>query len=45
LLGKVSAGEDVVDRISQLGDPASGDAGTPRAPVVIRTVTVGEAPG
>jgi cyclophilin family peptidyl-prolyl cis-trans isomerase len=45
LLGKVSAGEDVVDRISQLGDPASGDAGTPLAPVVIRTVTVGEAPG
>ena len=42
LLGKVSSGEDVVDRISKLGDPASGDEGTPLAPVVIRTVTVKE---
>jgi peptidyl-prolyl cis-trans isomerase B (cyclophilin B) len=42
LLGKVSSGEEVVDRISELGDPASGDAGTPLAPVVIRTVTVSE---
>jgi peptidyl-prolyl cis-trans isomerase B (cyclophilin B) len=42
LLGEVSSGEDVVDRISELGDPASGDAGTPLAPVVIRAVTVGE---
>jgi cyclophilin family peptidyl-prolyl cis-trans isomerase len=45
LLGEVSAGEEVVDRISELGDPASGDAGTPLAPVVIRTITIGEARG
>jgi cyclophilin family peptidyl-prolyl cis-trans isomerase len=42
LLGEVSSGEDVVDRISELGDPASGDAGTPLAPVVIRTIKVSE---
>ena len=41
LLGKVSAGQDVVDRISRLGDPASGDTGTPRATVVIRKIAVG----
>jgi peptidyl-prolyl cis-trans isomerase B (cyclophilin B) len=40
LLGKVSSGDDVVDRISKLGDPASGGDGTPLAPVVIRTITV-----
>jgi peptidyl-prolyl cis-trans isomerase B (cyclophilin B) len=40
LLGDVSSGEDVVDRISELGDPVSGDAGTPLATVVIRTITV-----
>ncbi len=40
LLGEVSSGEDVVDRISELGDPASGDTGTPLATVVIRTITV-----
>jgi cyclophilin family peptidyl-prolyl cis-trans isomerase len=40
LLGEVSSGEEVVDRISELGDPASGDAGTPLATVVIRTVAV-----
>ena len=42
LLGKVGSGEDVVDRISKLGDPASGDEGTPSAAVVIRTITVKE---
>ena len=42
LLGEVSSGEEVVDRISELGDPASGDTGTPLAPVVIRTITVSE---
>lgn len=40
LLGEVSSGEEVVDRISELGDPASGDTGTPLATVVIRTVAV-----
>ena len=40
LLGKVSSGDDVVDRISKLGDPASGGDGTPLAPVVIRTITL-----
>ncbi len=42
LLGEVSSGEDVLDRISELGDPASGDSGTPLATVVIRTITVSE---
>jgi peptidyl-prolyl cis-trans isomerase B (cyclophilin B) len=40
LLGEVSSGEDVVDRIARLGDPASGQTGTPRAIVVIRKITV-----
>jgi peptidyl-prolyl cis-trans isomerase B (cyclophilin B) len=40
LLGEVSSGEDVVDRIARLGDPASGQTGTPLAPVVIRKITV-----
>ena len=40
LLGQVSSGEDVVDRISKLGDPASGQEGTPRATVVIRKITI-----
>jgi peptidyl-prolyl cis-trans isomerase B (cyclophilin B) len=40
LLGEVSSGEDVVDRIAELGDPASGDTGTPTATVVIRKITV-----
>ena len=40
LLGKVSSGEDVVARIASLGDPASGQAGTPRAIVVIRKIAV-----
>jgi cyclophilin family peptidyl-prolyl cis-trans isomerase len=40
LLGEVSAGEDVVDRIAELGDPASGQTGTPTATVVIRKITV-----
>ena len=42
LLGEVSSGEDVLDRISELGDPASGDSGTPLATVVIRTITISE---
>jgi peptidyl-prolyl cis-trans isomerase B (cyclophilin B) len=38
LVGRVSSGFDVVHRIEQLGTPS----GTPRAPVVIRRVTVKE---
>jgi cyclophilin family peptidyl-prolyl cis-trans isomerase len=40
LLGEVSSGEAVVDRIARLGDPTSGQAGTPLAIVVIRRITV-----
>ena len=40
LLGKVVKGEDVVDAIGELGDPASGGAGTPLQPVVIKRATV-----
>ena len=36
LLGRVTGGFDVVRRIEQLGSPS----GTPKAPVVIRTVTI-----
>ena len=37
VLGKVVAGQDVVDAIGKLGDPASADAGTPLQPVVIES--------
>jgi len=40
LLGEVRDGLDVVDRIAQLGDPASGQAGTPLEPVVVEKVAV-----
>jgi peptidyl-prolyl cis-trans isomerase B (cyclophilin B) len=40
ILGKVSSGQDVVRRIASLGDPASGQTGTPLAVVVIRKITV-----
>lgn len=40
ILGKVSSGLDVVRAIGTLGDPASGDAGTPLATVVIRNITI-----
>jgi peptidyl-prolyl cis-trans isomerase B (cyclophilin B) len=40
LLGRVSSGEDVVDRIASLGDPASGQTGTPLATVLIRKIAV-----
>jgi peptidyl-prolyl cis-trans isomerase B (cyclophilin B) len=40
ILGKVSSGLDVVKRIGELGDPASGDTGTPMATVVIRRITI-----
>jgi len=42
ILGRVSSGFDVVKRIGSLGDPASGDTGTPLATVVIRRITVRE---
>jgi peptidyl-prolyl cis-trans isomerase B (cyclophilin B) len=42
LLGKVVKGQDVVDAIGQLGDPASGQAGTPLQPVVIEKAAVVE---
>jgi peptidyl-prolyl cis-trans isomerase B (cyclophilin B) len=42
LLGKVTKGMDVVQAIGQLGDPASGGAGTPLQSVVIEKATVRE---
>jgi cyclophilin family peptidyl-prolyl cis-trans isomerase len=36
LVGRVSSGFDVVQRVEQLGTPS----GTPRAPVIIRRVTI-----
>jgi cyclophilin family peptidyl-prolyl cis-trans isomerase len=41
LLGHVTSGENVVNRIAKLGDPAAGRTGTPLATVVIRTITIG----
>ena len=41
ILGKVSSGQDVVNRIASLGDPASGQTGTPLAIVVTRKITIG----
>jgi peptidyl-prolyl cis-trans isomerase B (cyclophilin B) len=40
LLGQVVRGADVVDRIGALGDPASGEAGTPLEPIVIKTIEI-----
>jgi peptidyl-prolyl cis-trans isomerase B (cyclophilin B) len=37
LLGRVSSGMDVVQRIEQLGTPS----GTPKAPVLIKRITIG----
>jgi len=42
VLGKVTAGLDVVERIGELGDPDSGEAGTPSQAVVIEHATVSE---
>jgi peptidyl-prolyl cis-trans isomerase B (cyclophilin B) len=42
LLGEVVEGQDVVDEIGQLGDPASGGAGTPLQPVVIEGAELSE---
>ena len=40
LLGKVVKGQAVADAIGKLGDPASGEAGTPLQPVVIERAAV-----
>jgi len=40
ILGKVSSGFEVVKRIGTLGDPGSGDAGTPLETVVVRRITI-----
>jgi peptidyl-prolyl cis-trans isomerase B (cyclophilin B) len=42
VLGKVTKGMDVVQAIGELGDPASGGAGTPLQSVVIEGTTVHE---
>jgi peptidyl-prolyl cis-trans isomerase B (cyclophilin B) len=42
LVGEVVRGQRVVDEIGQLGDPASGGAGTPLQPVVIEGARVSE---
>ena len=42
LLGKVVRGLDVVRAIGKLGDPASGEAGTPPRTVVIEETRVSE---
>jgi cyclophilin family peptidyl-prolyl cis-trans isomerase len=41
LLGKVSSGEEVVDRIAKLGDPTS-ETGAPVTTVVIRKIAISE---
>jgi peptidyl-prolyl cis-trans isomerase B (cyclophilin B) len=40
ILGKVSSGFDVVKKIGTLGDPASGQLGTPLATVLIKQISV-----
>lgn len=40
VLGEVSSGFDVVERIAELGDPAAGQEGAPLAPVVIERITL-----
>jgi cyclophilin family peptidyl-prolyl cis-trans isomerase len=40
ILGRVSSGFNVVKRIGRLGDPASGDMGTPLATVVLQRVEI-----
>ncbi len=42
LLGKVTKGLSTARRIEQLGDPASGEAGTPLRPVVLEKATLRE---
>jgi peptidyl-prolyl cis-trans isomerase B (cyclophilin B) len=40
IVGKVTDGQATVDAIGKLGDPNSGDQGTPLEPIVINSVTV-----
>ena len=40
ILGKVVKGQAMADRIGQLGDPNSGEQGTPLQSVVIKDVKV-----
>ena len=40
VLGDVASGEDVVNRIAELGDEAAGETGTPRVPVSIDRITL-----
>jgi peptidyl-prolyl cis-trans isomerase B (cyclophilin B) len=40
LLGEVGAGFGTVERITQAGDPASGQTGAPRAPVLIEEIAL-----
>jgi cyclophilin family peptidyl-prolyl cis-trans isomerase len=40
VLGEVSDGEEVTERIAELGDKASGETGTPKAPVTIDRITI-----
>jgi peptidyl-prolyl cis-trans isomerase B (cyclophilin B) len=40
LLGEVAAGRGVTELIAEAGDPASGERGEPRAPVVIERITL-----
>ncbi|MDQ3647672.1 MAG: peptidylprolyl isomerase [Actinomycetota bacterium] len=42
VLGKVTAGIDVVERIGELGEPDSGESGTPSQAVVVEHATVSE---
>ncbi|MDQ4072385.1 MAG: peptidylprolyl isomerase [Actinomycetota bacterium] len=42
VLGRVTSGLDVVERIGELGDPASGEAGTPSQTVVLEDASVSE---
>jgi peptidyl-prolyl cis-trans isomerase B (cyclophilin B) len=40
LLGGVASGRGAIERIAEVGDPASGQGGEPRAPVVIERITL-----
>jgi peptidyl-prolyl cis-trans isomerase B (cyclophilin B) len=40
LLGEVASGRGVTERIAEAGDPASGQGGEPRAPVVIERIAL-----
>jgi peptidyl-prolyl cis-trans isomerase B (cyclophilin B) len=40
VLGRLVRGRRVAERIGRLGDPSSGERGTPLRPVLLRTVTI-----